>query len=69
MAGMVVGAGKSSECSGYVNDVASIRKFKHGKFKAGRTAGARQSFLSSCPSADSGIIGGIISAYGYLWTF
>lgn len=68
MAGMVLGA-KPSECSGFISDVASIRKFKKGKFKAGRTAVKRQSFLSSCPSADSGIIGGIISSFGYLYTF
>lgn len=69
MAGMVIGAGKSSECSSYVSDVASIRKFKHGKFKAGRTATKRESFLKSCSSADSGIISGIIGAYGTLYTF
>ena len=69
MAGMVTGVGKSSECLGYVSDVASIRKYKHGKFRGGRTASARKSFLGSCSEADSGIVSSIISKYGAIYWF
>ncbi|EDR9154945.1 conjugal transfer protein [Shigella flexneri] len=42
----------------------SIKKKKKGSFLPDHTAAARQKKLSACPSADSAIVGKIISKFG-----
>jgi len=67
LAGMLQGAGKVSGCSGAVSDYFNIRKFKRGKFKAGRTSRARGGYLDSC-STNDGWSSRINAAYGTLWS-
>ncbi|MFA7903362.1 TrbM/KikA/MpfK family conjugal transfer protein [Pseudomonas parafulva] len=53
MFGKLKGAGVVEGCEGPVADYFNIVKKKKGKIRLDRTANARQSFLDSCPAADS----------------
>lgn len=53
MFGKLKGAGVVENCDGPVADYFNIVKKKKGKIRLDKTANARQSFLDSCPAADS----------------
>lgn len=53
MFGKLKGAGVVENCDGPVADYFNIVKKKKGKIRLDKTADARQSFLDSCPAADS----------------
>ncbi len=53
MFGKFKGAGVVEGCEGPVADYFNIVKKKKGKIRLDKTADARQSFLDSCPAADS----------------
>lgn len=52
------------ECNDAVQDYFDIVKKKKGKIKWSQTADARQDFLDSCPSADSGATKKINGKFG-----
>ncbi|HHU2814084.1 TPA: TrbM/KikA/MpfK family conjugal transfer protein, partial [Escherichia coli] len=53
-----------AECDPMYKNFMSIKKKKKGSFLPDHTAAARQKKLSACPSADSAIVGKIISKFG-----
>lgn len=63
MWGKLKGASQS-ECSSAEKAYFKIIKKKKGKIKWSRTASARQDFLDSCPSADSGATKKINDKFG-----
>ncbi|WP_212630917.1 TrbM/KikA/MpfK family conjugal transfer protein [Pseudomonas sp. KB-10] len=64
MWGKLKGAGTVENCDGPVADYFDIVKKKKGKIKLSQTADARQSFLDSCPAADSGATKAINNKFG-----
>lgn len=63
MFGMLKGE-NPGECAGAVQDYFSIIVFKKHKPNLGKTSSARQSFLSSCPTAEDPVTKAINSKFG-----
>lgn len=65
LAGEMAGTGDGgASCSPYSKQYFDIQVWKKGKFKPPATSAARQSWLSTCQSAEAGIISAITSAFG-----
>ena len=69
MAGKLQGQAGGSDCNGPIGDYFSILKFgKRGRFDPGKTAAARLSFLTSCPSNVGDWPEQINAVYGTLYS-
>lgn len=65
LSGMLTGD-NPSECKQYIKDYFSIRKFKHGKWKIGKTIKKRYNYLRQCPEGRAKIIR-INATYGHIY--